>query len=288
MRRSLSRFIPSTDVERWSERVVVVRGLNPGPFTGPGTNTYLVGTGRDPILIDTGSGISAYPELLRETLRSEFGCDAPSQILITHAHPDHLGGVRSLWENFGPLEVAKRPWPARDQGHALNPIDEGASIQVDGASLTVLHCPGHAEDHLCFLLEEEQAVFTGDNVLGYGTTVIPIQGGDMGDYLRSLERLRKLSLHRIYPGHGPLVDDPHARLDAYIQHRLERESQILDALAAGVASVLQIVERIYIDVDRSLYGAASQSVLSHLRKLRAENRVAPMLDSGGETQWRLL
>jgi len=277
----------SPDIERWSERVVVVRGLNPGVFTGPGTNTYLVGTGPRPILIDTGSGAKLYPTLLRDALEREFGCDRPSEILVTHAHPDHLGGVASLFEAFGVMPVSKRPWPGRDAGIALTTLDEGDVVETEGASLRALHCPGHAEDHLCFVLEEERAVFTGDNVLGYGTTVIPIQGGDMGDYLKSLSRLRELAPSRIYPGHGPLVLDPRERLEYYIEHRLERERQVVATLREGALRIVDMVERIYVDTDRSLYPAAGQSVLSHLRKLQDELRVVAKVDAGGETYWSL-
>src|SRR5262245_37416591 len=174
------------DVDTWSERVVVALGQNPGAFTGPGTNTYLVGTGRERILLDTGQGLPTYLPVLERAL-AESGARI-GEIVLTHGHPDHLGGVRGIRERFGALRVSKRPWPAVDGalGCKARAIDDGDVVAAEGATLRAVHTPGHAEDHLCFVLEEEGAIFSGDNVLGVGTTVIPAQGGDLGLYLRSL------------------------------------------------------------------------------------------------------
>jgi ribonuclease/clavin/mitogillin len=273
------------DVERWSERVLVVRGLNPGPFTGPGTNTYLVGTGRRPLLIDTGAGVAGYLDLLGRALDEECGAREPGEIAVTHAHGDHLGGAAGVGERFGPRSVHKRPWPERDTAFRVEiaALDDGARLETDGARLRAVHCPGHAQDHLCFLLEEERALFTGDVVLGAGTTVIPLDGGSMAAYLESLRRILELDLERIYPGHGPCIEDPAERVRAYLAHRHEREEQIVDALAAGATSVEEIVERIYTDTPRPLHRAAGQSVLSHLLKLEHEHRAA----RADPARWRL-
>ncbi len=276
------------DVERWSDRVVVVRGLNPGPFTGPGTNTYLIGTGR-PLLLDTGSGKEGYVPLLEGALKEHFGVDAPGDVLVTHVHPDHLGGAPQILERFGPRPVSKRPWPGRDE-HVpveISAIDEGDRFSVEGATLRAIHTPGHAEDHLCFYLEEEKALFTGDVILGVGTTVIPLDGGDMGDYLATLERLLDLDLEKIYPGHGPMILEPKQKVQEYLDHRLDREREVIAAIDAGAVTVEQIVERIYAAYPRRLYAAAGQSVTSHLLKLEHENRVARRLDAAGEEHWAL-
>ena len=277
------------DVERWSSRVVVVRGLNPGPFTGPGTNTYLIGTGARPLLLDTGSGVKGYVPLLERALREECGTDAPGDLVVTHVHPDHIGGAPDLIAHFGARRVYKRPWPGRDERYPveLTPIDGEARLETEGATLRAIHTPGHAEDHLCFYLEEEGALFTGDVVLGAGTSVIPLEGGDMALYLDSLRRILALDLARIYPGHGPLIDDPRAKLEEYIQHRQQREAEILEAIRTGLTTVERIVASIYQETPKTLHPAAAQSVLSHLAKLEREGRASRGVDASSEEHWAL-
>jgi glyoxylase-like metal-dependent hydrolase (beta-lactamase superfamily II) len=277
------------DVEVWSERVLVALGQNPGVFTGPGTNTYLVGTGRERLLLDTGVGLPAYLPVLERAL-DRAGRPRIRRIVLTHGHPDHVGGVRSVQERFGPVPVAKFPWPGDDEalGVAVEPLADGAVIEVEGARLRAVHAPGHAEDHLCFVLEEERALFTGDNVLGVGTTVIPGRGGDLADYLRSLARLLAEAPRTIYPAHGPRIDDGVAKLREYIDHRLERERQILAALGDGLARVGELVRRIYAAYPESLHAAAAASVTAHLVKLEREGRVARSAgDDALRADWRL-
>jgi glyoxylase-like metal-dependent hydrolase (beta-lactamase superfamily II) len=263
--------LPAVDV--WSERVVVALGQNPSIFTGPGTNTYLVGTGRRRILLDTGDGRSEYLPVLEEALE-RAGCEI-QEIVLTHGHVDHIGGVASVRDRLGPLRVSKRPWPGNDERYEveLTAIDDGDVIRTEGATLRALHTPGHAEDHLCFLLEEERSLFSGDNVLGVGTTVIPGRGGDLGAYLDSLDRLLAERPSAIYPAHGPRIDEGEAKIRQYIAHRLEREAQILAALEAGLQRVGAMVERIYAAYPKALHAAAAQSVVAHLLKLEREGRV---------------
>lgn len=277
------------DRERWSPLVSVVRGLNPGPFTGPGTNTYLVGTGRQPLLIDTGSGKEGYIPLLERALREDCKTEDPGEVLITHVHPDHLGGARDVIERFGARPVRKMPWVGRDEPHGVEiaPLHDGARIETEGATLRAIHSPGHAQDHLCFYLEEERALFTGDVILGAGTAVIPLEGGDMKTYLETLERLLDLDVALIYPGHGPRILEPELKIREYIDHRLERERQVIDAIEAGARTVANMVERIYVDTPRYLHAAAGQSVLSHLIKLERERRAARETDASGEEYWAL-
>ena len=262
------------DVDVWSERVVVALGQNPNAFTGPGTNTYLVGTGRRRILIDPGQGADAYLPVLERAL-DRAGCEGIERIVLTHGHPDHIGGCEQVMARFGPLPVHKRPWPEVDAEYpfAIESLDEGSRIRCEGATLRALHTPGHAPDHLCFVLEEEGALFSGDNVLGVGTTVIPSGTGSLADYMRSLDRLLAEARGRIYPAHGPCIEDGAARIREYIAHRLERDVQILEAMAQGARAVPAIVRIVYAAYPEALHAAAGQSVASHLLKLESEGRV---------------
>jgi len=262
------------DVDVWSERVAVALGQNPSAFTGPGTNTYLIGSGPERILLDPGQGVPGYLPVLERAMERS-GCRALQEIVLTHGHVDHIGGVRSVLERFGALRVSKFPWPEADAGHAeldLVPLADGAVVKTEGATLRGVHTPGHAPDHLCFVLEEEQALFSGDNVLGVGTTVIPNTSGDLGDYLRSLERLLAEAPRRIYPAHGPAIEDGVAKLREYLAHRLERERQIVAVLERGPARVGEIVKVVYAAYPEALHAAAAQSTAQHLRKLAREGR----------------
>ena len=262
------------DVGVWSERVAVALGQNPSAFTGPGTNTYLIGTGPERILLDPGQGVPSYLPVLEQAME-QSGCRALQEIVLTHGHVDHIGGVRSVLERFGPLRVSKFPWPEADASHAdleLTPLDDGAIVRTEGATLRGVFTPGHAPDHLCFVLEEEHALFSGDNVLGVGTTVIPNTSGDLADYLRSLERLLTERPRRIYPAHGPAIEDGVAKIREYIAHRHERERQILGVLEHGPARVMDIVKVVYAAYPEALHAAAAQSTTQHLRKLAREGR----------------
>ena len=275
------------NIERWSAHVAVVRGLNPGLFTGPGTNTYLVGTGAEPILLDTGAGVSGYVPLLEQALVEECGGAEPGEILATHVHPDHIGGATDVLRRFGERPVGKRPWPEKDARYPveIRALDEGDVIRTEGATLRACHTPGHSEDHLCFYLEEDRALFTGDVILGAGTTVIPLDGGDMGLYMETLERMLELEIDVLYPGHGPLIPDARGKIRAYIDHRRAREAQILGALEAGASTVERIVEQAYQDTPKALHAAAAQSVRSNLVKLEREGRTARGIDAAGEEHW---
>ncbi|MCI0548044.1 MAG: beta-lactamase-like protein 2 [Candidatus Rokubacteria bacterium] len=267
-----------------SDLVGRVLGLNPGMMTGPGTNTYLVGR-RDPVLIDTGAGVPGYMAVLDEYLRHRRF--APSRVLLTHRHPDHLGGVSALRERFPHLPVAKKIWKDTDLPAQIEDLGDGAAVEADGATLIAIHTPGHASDHLCYYLPEERAVFTGDVVLGGSTTVIPEEDGDLAEYMESLRRLQRLDVRRIYPAHGPVIEDAQGRLQEYIEHRMMRERQILDALGAGARTIPEMVAVIYAEVDPRLHRMAGQSVHSHLKKLVRDGRVSEAEGSGAPSRWRL-
>ena len=263
------------DFARLSKRVATVLGHNPGPFTGPGTNTYIVGTGRRPVLLDTGAGVARYEEFFPHALKEVSSTSELERVVCTHAHADHIGGIPQVRRRFGDLEVLKKPWPGKDEaaGAPIRAIEDGAIVSSEGATLRAIHTPGHAPDHLCYYLEEERALFTGDVVLGAGTTVIPDDTGDLGQYMDSLRRMLALDVEKIYPAHGPVIRNARQKISEYIAHRELRERQIIGALRDGPLEVMAIVKRIYTDVAEFLHPAAAQSVRSHLRKLLNEGRV---------------
>ena len=243
---------------------------NPGLMTGPGTNTYLVGID-EVAVIDPGPDDAGHIEAIvgasmRERVR---------WILVTHHHIDHSAGVNRLKAATGAEIVAFGP--PKSAGADWSPdrkAKDGEVIEGTEWGLEVLHTPGHASDHLCFFLEEERVLFTGDTVLSGSTAVINPPDGDMAAYLQSLERLRKRRLSRLCPGHGDVMDEPKAILTEYVAHRLERENQILEILSAGPSKIADLVAKIYVDVPEALHDMAGRSVLAHLQKLKAEGRVS--------------
>jgi glyoxylase-like metal-dependent hydrolase (beta-lactamase superfamily II) len=269
-----------------SDLVGRVLGLNPGMMTGPGTNTYLVGR-RDPILIDTGIGVPEYVPLLDGYLR-ERGWRAPSRVVLTHRHKDHLGGVKDLHARFPGLPVGKRIHRDDELPDNVSDIHDGDVIEGDGVTLVAVYTPGHASDHLCYYMPEERALFTGDVVLSGSTSVIPAGDGDLLDYMNSLKRLQSLDVRRIYSAHGPVIEDGPGRLAEYLAHRLMREQQILDALGNGLDTIPAMVKKIYADVPEKLHAMAAQSVESHLKKLAREERVREAPQRDAPSQWTLV
>jgi glyoxylase-like metal-dependent hydrolase (beta-lactamase superfamily II) len=249
-----------------SPLVSYVLAPNPGAMTGAGTNTYVVGTGPT-VIIDPAVPDPIYIERVARTAGARA---RPSMVLLTHMHPDHTGGAGVLAAQMGCPVAA---WEGVRDPLVTRPLREGEAIEVGGGLLRVLYTPGHASHHVCFLLEQERALFAGDVVAGSGTVVIAPPDGDMARYLDTLERLRDLRPARIYPGHGPVVEEGTAKLEEYIAHRRERERQILQALHDGVGEVPQMVKRIYTDVPDALHPMAELSVLAHLQMLEAAGRV---------------
>lgn len=269
-----------------SDKVGRVLGLNPGMMTGPGTNTYLVGT-RDPILIDTGAGVPGYMGVLEEYL-GERGWRCPSRIILTHRHVDHLGGVPHLRERFPGLPVAKMIHKDEGLPEGTTDLRDGQVVKGDGVTLVPVHTPGHASDHLCYFLEEERALFSGDLILNGSTSVIPDEDGDLADYMASLRRVQALGPRRIYPAHGAVIEDAAGKIQEYIDHRLERERQIVSALGNGARTIPEMVRAIYADVPEKLHVMAGKSVHSHLKKLARERRVVEEKIVDAPSRWMLL
>ena len=252
-------------------RVTLIPGCNPGPYTGAGNNTYLL-SGREPTLIDAATGEPGHLAALEAALDGS----ALSRVLLTHGHVDHASGAPGLAARWPATTFFKLPWPGRDDEYDVEwrALGEGDVVEAGDRALRVLHTPGHAPDHVCFLDEEEGALFCGDLLIQGGTVVVPASyGGDLADYLASLARVRELRPARVLPAHGPEIDDVDALVDEYVAHRRRRDDQILTALGQGCTSQAAIVQAVYPELAPELRAAAGESVLAHLRKLEAEGAV---------------
>ena len=237
---------------------------NPGMMTGPGTNTYLVGIDEIAV-IDPGPGEASHLDAI-----AGCGGDRIRWILLTHTHEDHSPGAVGLKKLTGAEILAFGPGEGKGKVRLDGTLGDGAVIEATEFHLTALHTPGHASNHLCYLLNEERTLFTGDHIMQGSTVVIGPPDGDMAAYFASLEKLKTIRprLKAIAPGHGHLIENPMATIDEYIEHRRAREKQVLDDLRnRGTATIAELVEDIYADVAPELHPVAQRSVWAHLRKL---------------------
>lgn len=252
---------------------------NPGPFTYTGTGTYIVGRG-EVAVIDPGPDL---PEHLEAILRAVEG-EKVTHILITHHHSDHSPLAGPLKDATGaviygrpvePVEVmeeVQRGEAVTEAGHDLGfrpdvVLRDGEKVSGPGWTFEAIHTPGHTSNHTCFALAEENALFSGDHIMGWSTTVITPPDGDMGDYFDSLERIGARGFSTLWPTHGPPVTEPAPFLAAYAAHRRQREAQVLEAVRSGLDRIGDMVPVLYADVDPRLHPAASRSVLAHLIEL---------------------
>lgn len=249
---------------RLSPLVHVVLAPNPGPMTGPGTNTYIVGSGPT-VVIDPAVEDEAYLAAVRAAAGDI------TAVLVTHRHSDHVGGVAALTGMAGCPVRAFGPEPAG--GVLVEPLADGDRIEVGGGELRAVHAPGHASDHLCFLLADAAGLFAGDNVLGEGTAVIAPPDGNMRAYLQSLRRLRELEFDRIFPGHFRPLDGGRAVIDGYLDHREERRREVLAALRSGRGTPEEIAAAIYTDTSPDLLPVAVVQVRAMLEMMEEDGTV---------------
>lgn len=248
-----------------TDRASFVLAANPGLMTLDGTNTWILREpgGRRAVVVDPGPDDDDHLRAVVEAA-GEVGL-----VLFTHRHHDHTDALDRIVELTGAPARATDP----DFTRGAEPLADGETIELDGLTIEVLATPGHTTDSTCFLVGAEASLLSGDTVLGRGTTVIAHPDGVLGPYLDSLAHVRELVteglVERILPGHGPVVDDPAAVIDFYLEHRAERLDQVRAAVEAGATTARQVVEAVYQDVDPSLWPAAEMSVAAQLDHLRA-------------------
>jgi len=282
-------------VEQVSPLVRRVIANNPGAFTYTGTGVYIIGRG-EVAVIDPGPKIDEHFEALKHALEGE----QVTHVLVTHSHMDHSPLAHPLAEWAGCKVHAKGPAiPTEaevrmEAGDDLSfrpdvTIGDGWTCSGPGWTMEAIETPGHTSNHVCYALHEENALFSGDHVMGWSTTVISPPDGDMGDYLDSLEKVRVRGFSTIWPTHGPPVtENATGFIQAYIDHRRAREAAILERLAAGEDTIPEMVKTIYAGVDKSLHPAACHSVLGHMIQLVKDGRVTtPDGTPGIQSPYRL-
>jgi glyoxylase-like metal-dependent hydrolase (beta-lactamase superfamily II) len=281
-------------VDRVSPLIRRVVANNPGPFTFTGTGTYIIGQGAVAV-IDPGPALPAHLDALLDAVEGE----QVTHVLVTHTHADHSPLARPFAQAVGAPIYAARP--PRESGHggvqteeaedgAFRPdvvLLDGERFEGPGWTLEAVATPGHASNHLAFALLEENALFSGDHVMGWSTTVVAPPDGDMGAYYDSLDRVAARGFATLWPTHGPPVREVAPFLAAYKAHRLAREGQILDRLAQGEAVIADMVPDLYAAVDARLWPAASLSVLAHLLHLARRGAVACHGAPGPAARWRI-
>lgn len=239
---------------------------NPGPFTGPGTNTYVLESAGEALVLDPGPVMREHLHAIRVALTGL----TPIGVVVTHTHPDHAPAANPLGRE---LDVPVWGFSRGLDFHPSRLVEDGGLIPFGTAGLVAVHTPGHTADHVCFSLDDY--LFTGDHIMGGSTVLID----DAAAYMRSLEKVAALEPVHLYPGHGPELSDAPRVIADYIAHRVRRENQIMDVVATGARTIGEIVDAIYSGLDPSLQLAATIQVHTQLIKLRDEGRVS--LGGGG-------
>lgn len=234
---------------------------NPGPYTGPGTNTYVISSGSVAAVIDPGPVIGAHEQAIVAALGDLYAV----AVIVTHNHPDHAPLANPLAERLGAASYGFAPGPDFSPDVM---VADGDEIALDGSALVAVHTPGHTWDHLCFLAGDQ--LFSGDHIMGGSTVIIE----DAAAYFESLYRVASLDPAVILPGHGDVIADAAGAVTEYIEHRRQREREIVAAVAGGAHSVAAIAEAVYVGIDPALMPAAARQVEVQLEKLVAENRLS--------------
>jgi glyoxylase-like metal-dependent hydrolase (beta-lactamase superfamily II) len=254
---------------------------NPGPFTFKGTGTYIIGKGQGLAVIDPGPDDDAH---LRAILDATWG-EPITHILITHHHMDHSPLARPLAAKTGAeiygcavksvaVDDGVRTEAGADNFMPDISVCGGATIEGNGWTMEAIPTPGHTSNHICYALAEENALFSGDHIMGWSTTVVTPPDGNMADYLASLDLIKARNFATLWPTHGPPITAPGPFIDAYRAHRMDRERQILAQLAAGETRIVEMVPKMYVGVDVRLYPAAARSVHAHMIELVRTGRAA--------------
>ncbi|UXI21841.1 tRNA wybutosine-synthesizing protein 3 [Sarcoptes scabiei] len=272
----MSSIIPK--ISNLSNRVIRVLGCNPGHYTLQGTNTYILGTGKRRLLIDCGEqNVPEYIQNLKKVL--EDNLISLQKIILTHWHPDHVGGTKDILNEAAEKDCkvykfydAEHDESIKRDDYEFTYLEDNDEVSVEGANLKVFHTPGHSKDHLVIYLQEEKSLFSGDCILGEGTVVFE----DLVTYLKSLSRISSIDPKKLYPGHGPVVEDPQAKIAEYVSKRMERENQILEVLNRYQDRYITLTEMvliIYPNLPKALRFGAQWNVLQHLDKLASESKV---------------
>lgn len=255
---------------------------NPGPFTFTGTGVYIIGAGDEVCVIDPGPTTEKHVAAIDAALDGK----RVTHVLVTHHHVDHSPLAAPLAAKHGCLVYGfgLQPEPPQDGEVRLEAGDDlsfkpdveirdGHILSGTDWTLEAIHTPGHTSNHICFALHEENTLFSGDHIMGWSTSVVSPPDGHMGDYLNSLNRVLDRDFDIIRPTHGTEITEVRAFVQAYIDHRMARETQILNALKSGLTNIGDIVAKLYVDVDKRLHPAAAHSVLSHIIHLRENSHI---------------
>ncbi len=281
-----------------AEHVFRITAPNPGQMTGPGTNTYVVGSGDDQLVIDPGPAIPAHIEAIQNHVGDNL-----QAVVVTHTHSDHSPAAAVLKSRlncavWGLPSTSRLEMQFQDATFSADRVlNGGERIDTSAGVLRVIHTPGHVSNHLCFLLEESGLLFAGDHIMQGSTVAIVPPQGSMGDYLQSLELLKACDVEAIAPAHGLVIKEPLAEIDRLIEHRLWRERKVLSGLDSEARTLDELLPVVYDDVPESLHWAAKFSLFAHLQKLQQDLRATASFDVVLESpesltelnkvQWRL-